>query len=291
MGITYDEAPDSLRTHIQEIQRGDEEVLLADSVVDKGIVTQYWLVLTSERLITVSLGLIDTTSQSIDLENIEHATVNESGYRPKLTVQKPNETSKFELTGRTKEFAEKITLLYNEVKDQSERASEGGSNDNRGNASRQELVTTLQTAEEMFQTAIDAHLQEKRTVPRQRYQQAAQVFEEAQGIIKTSDAGLFQRPVRVNVGAPTLTPSRSIARLPLLPDRVTKKMEEQGIKTLGDVSSTDEDLVAFVSSQGTEARTKVRLHGAWTESGTVVFETRDMVVNRSKLINRASQLV
>ena len=291
MVVTYTEIPDPLRTHIQEIQSDDEEILLADDIIDKGIITEYWLILTTERLITVSLGPIDTTSQSINLDTIDRAAINDSGYRPKLSVEGSDETHKFELADQINEFAEKINALPNETQDESETTPHESPSDSLENTSRQELVSTLQTGEEMLQTAINAHLQGKQTVPRQRYQQAAHVFEDAEEIILTSDEDLFTQPIRVDVGDPTLSPNRSVDDLPLLSETVTGTLHQEEISTLGDIYSTGKDLVAVVDASEPEIRTKLRLHETWTKSQTTIFDNKDMVVDRADLITGASRLV
>lgn len=292
MEVTFAEIPDSLRTHLQEIQGDDEEVLLADDIIDMGIITDYWLILTTERLITVSLGPIDTTSQSIDIDTIDHATINDSGYQPpQLSVEGSGETHQFELADQTNEFVEKINSLPNGTQNESETTPYESPSDSLENTSRQELASTLQTGEEMLQTAINAHLQGKQTVPRQRYQQAAHVFEEAEEIILSSDEDLFTQPIRVDVGDPTLSPNRSVADLPLLPETVTETLQQEGIPTLGDIYSTGKDLVAVVDASEPEIRTKLRLHETWANSQTITFENKDMVVDRADLIAGASRLV
>lgn len=158
---------------------------------------------------------------------------------------------------------------------------------------RDTLQSHLSAAENRFQTAVRAHLNQQQTVAKIRYREARNHFETALEATAT-DLPVFVTPIEVVPDASDLAVTGSLVEFSALPTAPTTTLQQNGISSVTDLqartvdpttdsedSGPDRPLSEHLDSMDIEqSHTPVLLALAWQHTGTVTFTSRNDIQQR-----------
>jgi outer membrane protein assembly factor BamB/tetratricopeptide (TPR) repeat protein len=147
-----------------------------------------------------------------------------------------------------------------------------------------ELIEKLRTAEGHFQTAIAAPTSDRVIIPRERYRQARDGYDEALELYDELDEP--PETLTVSPDVDIASPPETLSAFPGVTPAATEYFEERGLDTLSALRDADAGTIEdFRSAEAIHEKLAVRLVGLrhWLGDETITLEGREDIEQRKEL--------
>lgn len=158
---------------------------------------------------------------------------------------------------------------------------------------RDTLQSRLTAAENSFQTAVRAHLEQQQTVARIRYREARDNFENALESIIT-DVPVFVTPIEVVLEASDLAVTGSLSEFSVLSTATATTLQQNGISSVADLQTHTVDPTTDSEGLGScrpirdhldsmdieQSHASILLALAWQHAGGITFTSRNDIQQR-----------
>ncbi|WP_165874888.1 outer membrane protein assembly factor BamB family protein [Natrarchaeobius oligotrophus] len=147
---------------------------------------------------------------------------------------------------------------------------------------REELRDTLGVAERSLHEAIVAHVEGEGTLPRIRYRQARDAYDDALELLGEADRDPLEAPLSVPIEFEGSHPPSEVTNLPGASEREIEVLAKAGIETIDDLASDDDLPGSVADSEGLSEELIGRLRPLlwWYGDGEVTFDTREAIERR-----------
>ena len=172
------------------------------------------------------------------------------------------------------------------------RAREERENLSQAQEKRAELVDTLETAETHFQTAVAAPASDKIVIPRERYRQARNAYDDALDTLNELDMTVLENGVSVSPDPTVDPPPERLNEFPGVHPGAQDALAEEGLETVTELRNAEaETLEVLREHDEIGDRLGVRLAGLnrWHGGDPVTFPDREAIERRRDLAQEAYQ--
>lgn len=268
--------------HLRDINSAHEEFLVGLTTADS-ITHSTRLAVTTNRLIEISPGLVDTTSDSINLDRISAAEIEVDGNQPRLQLSLDEETIVYPLRTEATGFCEKLIEAVNQ------HSSDRQPDTSTSLDLRHQLQEVLSEAERLFMTGLAAHFQGKQTVPRLRYQQARSKYSDGQEALMDANLDKLEIPIQVENSAPNADPPKRIEDNAVITGELQRTLSEYEITSTEETYHIPENVASHNLSE--EARKRMTLLQAWNDGRSFEFRNSSDINYRLHQSEIASELL
>lgn len=173
-----------------------------------------------------------------------------------------------------------------------ERAREKRESIQQAHTKQTDLMETLETAETHFQTAIAAPSSDRVVIPRERYRQARNAYEDALDMLEDLDGDVLENGVTVSPEPTVGPPPENLGEFPGVHPEAQALLEEAELTTLTAVRDADSDTLTALRDEnviGEQLGVRLVALNRWHAGEAVEFTALEEIEDRHRLADEAYQ--